>query len=386
MKNIIGCLLLLLAALAVGTVALAFEVPSNQVFSPGLVRLAQMEKTQPAVSAQAEIMIDKAMYARDLSLLRTMLQGTTFSYQKGAAGEALTISRNGEHLGAYALAPNAALDALEDKLLGVAVLERVPLAKIADWLESLKPGDALIFGFAVSEPFVLERTMSDDGTRLTKIRVSGAIAQGENAPWRVSGTMRQPAGRAPKDTFEITFTQDTDNMIELLYSALRENEVTRKNKEGTVSVRTALKAAGKIAGSSISSRLGVTARNRWTLSGDRLSERVSITASLGHTDHTPGRRMQRLNDVAAEMKHVLRLTSAETDEELELADEITLSVTMDSNTFLAGSANVRIHVGGEEAAMPEETQAMDEASAKALAKALYRGLDEKTKDSLSEGL
>ena len=385
MKKIIGCLLAI-AALMMGAAALALELPSNQVFSPGLIRMAQLENAQPAVSAQAEIMIDKAMYARDLSLLREMLTGTTISYQKGEQGEALTISQNGETLGAYQLPENAAMAALEEKLRGVAVLERVPLAAIADWLERFEPGDMLALGFAVSEPFVLERTMSDDGTRLTKIRISGAIAQGEDAPWRVSGYMRQPAGRAPKDTFEITFAQDERNTIELLYSALRENEVTRKNKEGTVSVRSTLKAAGKIAGSSVSSRLSVTARNRWTSDGERLSERVTISASLGHTDHTPGRRMLRLNDVAAETKHVLRLTSAEADEEMELTDEITLSVTMDSNTFLAGSANVRMHVGGEEIAMPEKTQAMDEASAKALAKALYRNLDEKTKKSLSEGL
>ena len=228
--------------------------------------------------------------------------------------------------------------------------------------------------------------MSDDGTRLTKIRVSGAIASKGDVPWKVSGYMRQPAGREPKDTFELMFTQSEKSYSELLYSALRENEVTRKNKEGTVSVRTTFKAAGKIDGYGISSRLSVTAKNRWTSDGERLSERVTLSASLGHTDHTPGRRMQRLNDMAAENKHVIRLTSAETDEMLELTDEITLNVTMDSNSFLSAGANVHMFVGGEEIKLPQKTQAMDDASAMALAKALYRGLDEKTKESLSEGL
>jgi len=366
--------------------AQALELPGIAVFSPGLKRLAALEKTQPNIEAQAQISIDKAMYARDLSLLQTMLEGTTISYQKSEAGEALTIHRAGEELGAYALAQSETLDALEEKLLGAAVLERVPLVSIADWLEGLAAGDALTFGFAVHEPFALERTMSDDGTRLTKIRITGSIAREGEMPWRISGYLRQPAGRAPKDTFEITLAQDDQNSIELLYSALRENEVTRKNKEGTMSVRTALKAAGKIAGSSVSSRLNVTMKNRWTADGEALSERIAISASLGHTDKTPGRRMQRLNDAAAETKHVIRLRTAEADTSIELTDEITLDVTLDGNAFLCGSADVRLCAGGEMTQMPQDPGAMDETSAKALAKEIYRTLDETTKNTLEEGL
>ncbi len=367
--------------------AYAMELPSNAVFSPGLKRLADLEKTQPNAEAQAQISIDKAMYARDLSLLDQMLEGTTLSYQRGESGEAVAIHRGGEVLGAYALGESDALNALEERLLGTAVLERVQLTSIADWLEGLAEGDALAFGFAVYEPFALERTLSDDGTRLTKIKIAGSIAREGEAPWRVSGYLRQPAGRAPKDTFEITFKQDEDNFIELLYSALRENEVTRKNKEGITSVRTTLKAAGEIAGSGISSRLNVTMKNRWTADGDALSERITLTAALGHTDKTPGRRMQRLNDAAAEMKHVIRLTTTETENApIELTDEITLDVTLDSNTFLSGRADVRMLFGGKAQQIPENLQEMDESSAKALAKGIYRLLDEKTKNNLEEGL
>lgn len=367
--------------------ALALEVPSNAVFSPGLKRLSALEKTQPGVSAQAQISIDKAMYARDLSLLQSMLDGATIAYQRSGDDESVTIHRGGEMLGAYVLPQNAAMDALEEKLLGVPVLERVPLVSIADWLEGLDAGDALAFGFAVHEPFVLERTMSDDGTRLTKIKITGSIARGDEAPWRVSGYLRQPAGRAPKDTFEITFKQDEDNVMELLYSALRENEVTQKNKAGTVSVRTTLKAAGKIAGSSVTSRLSVTTKNRWTADGENLSERITVTASLGHTDKTPGRRMQRLNDAAAEMKHTIRLTTTEAQQApIELTDEIALDVTLDSNTFLRAGADVRMNVGGEMPDMLHNLQAMDEASAKALAKEIYRTLDDETRNTLEEGL
>lgn len=367
--------------------AYALELPGIAVFSPGLARLAALETQNPPVRAQAQVSLDKAMYARDLSLLGKMLDGATIAYQRGAAGESVAIYRGGETLGEYAVAENAVLSALEERLLGTPVLERVPLASIADWLEGLAAGDALALGFAVQEAFSVERTMSDDGTRLTKIKIAGSVARAGETPWQVSGYLRQPAGRAPKDTFEITFEQDEDNLIELLYSALRENEVTRKNREGTTSVRTTLKAAGKIGGYGISSRLSVTAKNRWTADDEALSERVTITASLGHTDKTPGRRMQRLNDAAAEVKNTIRLTTTETaDAPIELTDEITFDVTLDSNTFLSGGADVRIAVGGEAPETPQSLQAMDEASARALAKEVYRTLDEKTKNTLEEGL
>ena len=383
--RMLAALLCVLACLC--SAALALELPSNAVFSPGLKRLAELEKTQPDVSAQAQVSIEKAMYARDLSLLNELLDGATIAYQRTADGESVSIHREGRMLGAYAIPRNAALDALEEKLKGVAVLERVPLTAIADWLEGLAEGDALALGFAVSEPFTLERTMSDDGTRLTKIKIAGSVARSGEAPWQVSGYLRQPAGRAPKDTFEITFKQDESNYIELLYSALRENEVMRRNKEGTVSVRTALKAAGKLAGSSVYSRLNVTARNHWTADGENLSERITVSASLGHTDKTPGRRMQRLNDAAAEMKHAIRLTTTEADNApIKLTDAITLDVTMDGNAFLRAGADVQMRAGEEIQQTLQNLQAMDEASAKALAKEIYRTLDDKAKNTLEAGL
>ena len=382
-----GCVLLLLLCLLGCGAAGAQTLPSNEVFSPGLVKMAEMEKTRPSVRAEASVTIDKAMYARDLSVLSAMLKGTTLTYQGGAEGETLSISKGGETLGVYAVPQSEALDALTDRLLGTAVLERVPLASIAGWLEGLAEGDALGFGFAVSEPFALVRTMSDDGTRLTKINVSGAIAREGGAAYRVEGFLRQPAGRTPKDTFELTLKQDEDNFIELSYSALRENEVTRRDREGTASVRTTLKAAGKLAGSAVSSRLTVTMKNHWMADGDVLSERVSITASLTHEDKTPGRRMQRLNSVAAETKNTIRLTTHESgDETLSLTDAMELEVMLDENVFLAGSADVTVHVGGDMQRPAMEPEEITPETAGTLAARLYPQLDEDTMAAIRKGL
>ncbi|MGN0777274.1 MAG: hypothetical protein ACI4MM_11425 [Candidatus Ventricola sp.] len=382
-----GLFFLLLACLLWSGMAGAQTLPSNEVFSPGLVKLAAMEMEQPNVWAQASVQVDKAMYARDLSVLSAMLGGTTLTYQSGDAGETLSIERDGEAMGVYVVPESGTLDALESRLLGTAVLERVPLAGIADWLEGLQAGDALGFGFAVSEPFTLVRTMSDDGTRLTKINVSGAIAREGEAAYRVEGFLRQPAGRSPKDTFELTFTQDEDNFIELAYSALRENEITRKDKEGTASVRTALKAAGKLAGSGISSRLTVTMKNRWTADGDALSERISITASLTHEDKTPGRRMQRLNSVAAETKNTICLTTHESgDEVLSLTDAMEIEVTLDENTFFAGSADLTVHVGGDAQLLALEPEPITPQAIQNLARRIYPQLDEDTQAAIRKGL
>ena len=380
----LALLALTLTMLASG--ARALELPSNAVFSPGLVRLSKLEGAGAPVHAEAEIDIGKAMYARDLSVLGDMLSGMTFVYDGAPGGETLRITKDGQTLGAYLLAESAALDAISQRLSGTAVLERVPLASVAAWLEGLKAGDALPGGFAVLAPFALERTMSDDGTRLTKISIHGAIARSGEAPWQVSGHLRQPAGRAPKDTFEITIAQDEKNTLELLYSALRESEVTRKNREGTASVRTTLKLAGRLGGYGVSSRLNVTMKNRWTADAEKLSERVSVTANLTHQDNTPGRRNLRLNSVEAENKHVIRLSSREGQtENIEFTDEITLDVTMDSNTALSASAEMRVCAGS--GALPESAaQAITPDAARSLAAKVYEQLDEDTKSTIHKGL
>lgn len=421
-----GVLLLLLAAVS------AAETPSNACFSPGLVRLSALEAQGAPVSAQAEIRVDNAMYARDLSVLASMLSGTTFDYARTGESEQLRILRGEEVLSAIALTQTDGgafleigdrvfacdeqsaikaltgfeldgyerLDAVAAGLAGTAILERVPLASVAAWLEGFTAGQPLALGFAVCEPFVLERTMSDDGTRLTRIEVvSGSIQKGDEPPYTLRGYLRQPAGRAPKDTFELVLTQDEKNFIELTYSALRENEVTRRDKAGTTSVTTSLKAAGKIAGSRISSRLNVTMKNAWTAQDGELSEKITITASLNHQDNRPQMRMQRLNSVEAKLKNAIRLTTNEQKNDvIGLSDEISLEVIMDGNTFLAGGADVSMTVGEDgmeisaagmdsaQAAADEEIAAALQAEIAELSARIYSFLSNSAKEKISNGL
>ena len=388
------CALALCTMLLIGCAA-AQTLPDNAVFSPGLKRLSQAMAGDPVVTAQAQVSVDDAFYARDLSVLSAMLEGTTLRYQGGGdTAERLFIERGGEMIAQYALdnvqIQHAGAERALERLQGTAILERVPLAAVADWLESLQPGDALPFGFSVTQAVSLRRTMSDDGTRLTRVDFeSGAIAREGEAPYAITGYMRQPAGRAPKDTFELVLRQDERNFIELSYSALRESAVKSRNKAGETSVRTSLKAAGKIAGSGISSRLTVNMTNAWTADGDALSEKVTVSASLSHQDNTPGRRMQRLNRADVSLKNVIRLTTHDGgDEAISLTDSVTLKAVMDDNTFLNAKMEAAICAGGE--AMQAQADApafsLSDDAAAALAARIYPQLPQAARDKAEKGL
>ena len=397
------CALALCTMLLIGCAA-AQTLPDNAVFSTGLKRLSQAMAGDPVVTAQAQVSVDDAFYARDLSVLSAMLEGTTLRYQGGGgAAERLFIERGGEMIAQYALdnvqiQHAGAAKALE-RLQGTAILERVPLAAVADWLESLQAGDSLPFGFSVTQAVSLRRTMSDDGTRLTRVDLeSGAIAREGEAPYAITGYMRQPAGRAPKDTFELTVARDEQNFFELSYSALRENEVASKNKRGTASVRTALKAAGKVSGSRITSRLSVTMKNEWAADGEKLDEKISISTTLEHQDGRPGMRMFRLNTVNGKHRSKITLTTHESgDNAIALRDETTIELVMDENPFLSAGADVRMQIGGEKpdgakvtaAAVSADDEAVKEAveaEIRSMAAALYPHLSESAKEKISNGL
>ena len=416
-KRLMIALMLALCCLASG--ALSQTLPGVEVFSPGLVQLCRKAGDGEPVAMRATMTAADIAYARDLSVLGSMLSGTTFEYagwggfkqggdrlsivkndetllsaglDRGEAGASLTL--NGQAFAVDLSGAQAALDTA-DALSGVSILERVPLASVCAWIEGLSAGDALPLGFTVAQAFAVERTMSDDGTRLTRIDISGSIAREGEAPWVIEGYLRQPAGRSPKDTFELTAVQDADNSLELSYSSVRQSEITRKDRAGTASVDTTLKAAGKLSGSKVTSRLTVYLRNAWTADGESLSEKITVNATLGHTDNRPGLRMQRLNDISAKLRFVLGLTTQEDAQEvIAVSDSATLSVVLDSNTFLDCAADMTFSVGGEraqeeQAAQPAPQEQLEGALQEAvvsLARALYPTLSESAKEKTEAGL
>ena len=413
-------IVLMLALCGLASAALGQTLPGVEVFSPGLVRLCEMAGSGEPVAMSATMTAADIAYARDLSVLASMLSGTTFDYAGwggfAQGGDRLSIVKNDETLLSLGLdrgetgavltlngqaftvdlsRAQAALDTA-DALSGVSILERVPLASVCAWIEGLSVGDALPLGFTVTQAFTVEHTMSDDGTRLTRIDISGSIARGDEAPWVIEGYLRQPAGRSPKDTFELTAVQDADNSLELSYSSLRQSEVTRKDKAGTASVDTTLKVAGKLSGSKVTSRLTVYLRNAWTADGESLSEKITVSATLGHTDNRPGLRMQRLNDISAKLRFVLGLSTREDAQEtIGVSDSATLSIVLDGNTFLDCAADMTFSVGGERAqeeaqtAQPAPQEQLEGALQEAvvsLARALYPTLSESAKEKTEAGL
>ena len=411
---------LMLAALLLATVAGGAGeqlLPGVEVFSPGLVRLGERMQEAPAVHMEAGISVADAFYVRDTSVLGEMLEGTTLIYDgvQGENGPAdrLEIVRGGETLfegvmagdvlaingEAFALTkeqdPRA--QAVLDFAQHTAVLERAPLGEVEAFLLSLEAGEALFGGYAIAKPFTSVRTMSDDGTRLTRINIEGSIAREGEAPWVIKGYFKQPAGRAPKDTIELTATQDEENFLELSYSSTRQSEITKKNKAGKNSVDTHVKIAGEIGGYRVSERLTSYLRNTWTADGENLNEKIVVSMTLEHNDNTPGREMQRMNKAEAKLRHEIRLTTADVGNDvIDLTDAITLSVVMDENTVLDAAADAAITVGGEaaqialeSAAIPAADGAIGEAlerAAQEIARKVYAQLGEKTKEKIADGL
>ncbi|MBR5224240.1 MAG: hypothetical protein IKV90_01070 [Clostridia bacterium] len=389
-------------------------LPGVDVFSPGLIRLAEKMKDNPPVHMEAELSVANAFYVRDTSVLSAMLEGTTIVYD-GAQGENGPVDRlrivrgeetlfdaqkddaaiavNGEAF-AFEEAMDPRVSALLDFVQRTAVLERAPLAQVEAFLLSLNAGDALLAGYAVETPFACVRTMSDDGTRLVRINISGSIAKEGEAPWEIKGYLKQPAGRAPKDTFELTATQDEKNYLELSYSSLRQSEITKKNKAGKASVDTHVKIAGEIGGYRVSERLTSLLRNTWSADGENLSEKIVVNMTLEHSDNTPGREMQRMNKAEAKMRHDIRMTTADAGNDvIELTDAVTVSLVMDENTVLDAGAGAAMRVGGEAAVikMPavQESGSPEEAPERAaqdIARRVYAQLGDKMKAKIMDGL
>ena len=420
LKIVLALGMLLLVLLMAFSCAAEQALPGVEVFSPGLVRLSEKMKEEPAVHMEAGISVADAFYVRDTSVLSAMLEGTAFIYDAAPSrqgyAEQLLITREGETLFSGAMTQNmlavngdgfalergeSAEQALAQTLLGfvqtTAILERAPLEEVEAFLLSLEAGQALLGGYAVTQPFTSVRTMSDDGTRLVRINISGGIAKAGEAPWEIKGYLKQPAGRAPKDTFELTATQDEKNWLELSYSSTRQSEITKKNRAGKASVDTHVKIAGEIGGYRVSERLTSYLRNTWTADGENLSEKIVVNMTLSHSDNTPGREMQRMNSAEAKLRNDIRLTTAQAGSEtISLTDAITLSLVMDENTVLDLAADTAMTVGATPAkiALPEAqgakpTEEVEGALARAaqeMARGLYAQLSEKTRAKILEGL
>ena len=431
-KGVFAAALLCLTLLAAP--APAQTLPGVDCFSPGLVRASEALRAGAAVNVEAGFDVENAFFARDVSVLNDMLSVVRLVYDGAGEGDAavdrLRILADGETLVDASLTrgadggrltvngePYAVADGLIttqeafaegagalplEAMLGYPLFERVPLAAVADWLEGLEAGDALPGGLTVTRAFSVVRTMSDDGERLTRIDVEGAIAPAGDEPYEVKGFLRQPGGKAPKDTFEITATKDENNTFKLSYSSTRSSEITRRDKAGKNSVQTTLRSEGKLAGSRITSRLTVRLTNNWTADETSLSEKITVSATLGHTDKTPGRQMMRLNDLSAELRATLGVQTGEEDEgALVLSDEAKLTLKLDGNDFLGGSVKAEITLGDTQATAREMEPAPEQASelttpqdvqslmgkiSRKLAAKLYNRLGDKARQKIENGL
>lgn len=419
-----GILLALLLLVMTAACACAQELPGVDCFSPGFVELNERMKQGQAVSAEATLTAEHAFYARNLSVLKTLLDGTTLNYRGGGDTDELTLSREGETLMHAALTadetqarlmldgqtmdisellgltatPDEAQSAKADfaaRIQETPILERAALTDMADTLENAKAGELLLPSVTVVRPFSVSRTMSDDGERMTKIHVDGSVCMG-GEEWTITGFIRHPGGKAPKDTAELVIEKNERSRLELTYSVLRKSEIEQKNRKGTASIAATFKLTGKIDGYAVHTTLRVNAQNNWTADGEKLNEKIIVTTTLAHKDNTPGKRMQRLNQVDAVNKNILRITTTDGgDDALSFTDEMSLKIEMDGNTFLEGGMKLSVTVGGEapkavgaeaQPADGQTVQAAFDSAVRALSTRLYAQLGEKTKQAIVDGL
>lgn len=412
MKYKLGAVLAL-AMVLLAACAGAQQLPGISCFSPGLMQVSEKLREDAVLGIDAELTVENAFYARNLSVLQAMLEGANFHVEAGGGTSALTLLRNGKTLMQAAVTQDgqgtrvnldgtvydaatpdeAAWDDVPEFMQSTPILERVPLTEIAVWLEGLQAGDSVGFGAAAASAFDVKRTMSDDGERLTKLDISGGLVIGGKT-WQISGYLRQPGGKSPKDTFELTAKMDEANFLALSYSAARKDEIEQKNRKGKTSVSTMVKSVGKLGGNAVNTVLKVNQKNEWTADGEKLNEKITVSVNMTHKDNTPGKRMQRLNQIDAEGKNVIRITTMETPaERCTFTNEISGKILMDSNTFLEGGVKLNVTVGGEAPAAvsgeaadePTLRQAFEQA-VQNLSRRLYRQLDEKTQKAVSNGL
>lgn len=419
-----GILLALLLLVMTTACACAQELPGVDCFSPGFVELNERMKQGQAVSAEATLTAEHAFYARNLSVLKTLLDGMTLNYRGGGDTDELTLSREGETLMHAALTadetqarlmldgqtmdisellgltatPDEAQSAKADfvaRIQETPILERAALTDMADTLENAKAGELLLPSVTVVRPFSVSRTMSDDGERMTKILVDGSVRMG-GEEWTITGFIRHPGGKAPKDTAELVIEKDERSRLELTYSVLRKSEIEQKNRKGTASIAATFKLAGKIDGYAVHTTFRVNAQNNWTADGEKLNEKITVTTTLAHKDNTPGKHMQRLNQVDAANKNILRITTTEDESDTQsFTDEMSLKIEMDGNTFLEGGMKLSVTVGGEapeavgaeaQPADGQTVQAAFDSAVRALSARLYAQLGEKTKQAIADGL
>ncbi len=422
-------LTVMLLSLSAGMHAVAQTTPSVECFSPGWIRFSDAIAKSPSIHVDAAFTAEDALYARDLSVLSEMLRGTVITYDSSGdmktGVDSLRISRNWEPLFDVSLSRDEAVLCLGDEVYATtaedlwtalggdgadhpvwtalgevldhaSIFERVPLEEVADGLLALQAGEALAGGFHVERAFNMQHTMSDDGTRLTRLDIDGAFSRDDEAPYEISGWLKQPAGRAPKDTFEISAIQDDQNQFTLYYSSTRESKIIQRDKQGEMHVQTTLRSEGKLDGYRIDSRLTVRLTNKWKANEEGLDERIILTATLGHTDRTPNRQMQRLNDISASLNATLELhTSEESILPMAIDNEAKLSITMDSFDFLNGSMSANIIVGSDTVAFPEiagqikTEQSIPQAVSDAvqqLAARLYAQLEESSREKIEKDL
>ena len=243
------------------------------------------------------------------------------------------------------------------------------------------------------QPCTVQETYSDDGQRLTKLDLEGNLVTA-SGNWKISGFIRRPGGKKPKDTAEIHLVKDEKNNLTLTLSAVYTPEVKRKDREGTVTRNVRIRLDGQRAGYGISAVYSCKATNTWKVEQEDLKERIAVSETVSWQDKTPGRRYMHLNEGKATVRHILTL-STRSDENKGFHDVMSLSLEMDGGTMLAGGADFQLWIPDMLRQMElsecekidaKEWKAMLDGTVQKIARALYQAMDPALREKVRKGL
>ena len=194
--------------------AIAQELPSVELFSPGMTRIQDRAgEDMAALDETIRLTVNQLFQIRDMSVLSAIMNEMVFSVSAGSHDgvetSSVTVSRqekplvhaviqqtdgqttlsvDDETYDVTEIADIPGFPGLSEgntgflSILRRSVLERMPLYDLSQELTALREGD-LLFGLVkITEPFTVIPTTSSDGTQISKLVVNGAVEAG-GKPW-----------------------------------------------------------------------------------------------------------------------------------------------------------------------------------------------------------
>jgi len=281
------------------------------------------------------------------------------------------------------------LENLRSLFDGGAWLERIDLRVLSEMLQT---GELfkMLPGFMPGNVMTHE-IYSDDGLRMNQLDVDGQFYfNGEL--WSVSGTIKEPDGKSPKDTAEFHFLKDEKN---ILNASMSSKYMQEKGQNGTLTSDCKINISGKINGYDVNYTIGIKMRNDWNADGALLSEKLTISPSVKWSNKIPDLKYLHLNNGSFTGKSVIQMVSNESSDIVSGGNStFSVELKMDGENVISGTLGIRFETSEDSLSLPNIESVIDratfsglmESSLKEISKKIYQHIGEKTKKKTKQGI